>query len=89
MLTYAGLSESAGLDFHTRNEWRVQGRQLQKPDYNACIAIATKASLQEMIAPGALVICTPIVVGMFFGVEAVAGLLVTSISSLRPQTLVA
>merc|ERR1712038_1841792 len=39
------------------------------------ITIATNASLREMIAPGMLVIATPILVGIFFGVEAVAGLL--------------
>lgn len=76
-----GLSDSAGLDFHERNEYRAQGRQLVKPDYQACIAIATNSSLHEMIAPGALVICTPILVGGLFGVEAVAGLLTGAISS--------
>ena len=76
-----GLSDSAGLDFHERNEWRAQGKQLVKPDYQRCIEIATKQSLNEMIAPGALVICTPILVGMLFGVEAVAGLLTGAISS--------
>jgi len=76
-----GLSDSAGLDFHERNEWRARGRDLIKPDYQACITITTNQSLKEMIAPGALVICTPILVGMFFGVEAVAGLLTGAISS--------
>jgi len=46
-----------------------------EPDYKACIEISTKASLKEMIAPGALVICTPILVGVLFGPKAVAGLL--------------
>ena len=76
-----GLSDSAGLDFHERNEYRAQGKDLIKPDYQACITIATNQSLKEMIAPGALVICTPILVGMLFGVEAVAGLLTGAISS--------
>jgi hypothetical protein len=47
-----GLSDSAGLDFHERQEWRASGKTLVKPDYQACIEIATKASLKEMIAPG-------------------------------------
>jgi Na+/H+-translocating membrane pyrophosphatase len=46
-----------------------------KPDYNSCVRISTTASLWEMIAPGALVIFTPILVGLFFGPKAVAGLL--------------
>jgi len=76
-----GLSDSAGLDFHERQEWRSQGRTLAKPDYQACIAIATKASLREMIPPGLLVILSPILVGTFFGVEAVAGLLTGATAS--------
>ena len=37
------------------------------PDYDACIAISTNASLKKMIAPGILVIATPFFVGLFFG----------------------
>jgi len=76
-----GLSDSAGLDFHERQEWRAQGRALVKPDYQTCLAIATKASLREMVPPGCLVILTPIIVGTFFGVEAVAGLLTGAVAS--------
>ncbi|KAJ1476403.1 pyrophosphate-energised proton pump, partial [Baffinella frigidus] len=76
-----GLSDSAGLDFHERQEWRAQGRQLVKPDYQTCIAIATTASLREMVPPGALVILTPIIVGTLFGVEAVCGLLTGAVAS--------
>jgi len=45
------------------------------PDYERCIAISTQASLREMVAPGALVLLTPLGIGMFFGPRAVAGLL--------------
>merc|ERR1711992_115080 len=51
----------------------------ERPDYDACIAISTKASLREMGAPGAMVIMTPLIVGIVFGVKAVAGLLVGSL----------
>merc|ERR1711879_767173 len=55
-----------------------------KPDYDRCIAIATNASLGEMIAPGALVIFSPLVAGTFFGVRAVFGLLTgSSVSSVQ------
>jgi len=47
----------------------------ENPDYERCVAISTKASLKEMIGPGALVIFTPMVVGLFLGPRAVAGLL--------------
>jgi inorganic pyrophosphatase len=52
-----------------------------KPDYQECIAISTKASLREMIAPGVLVMFSPLVTGIFFGVEAVCGLLVGALVS--------
>eukprot|EP00164_Ancoracysta_twista_P001462 GFYU01001908.1.p2 GENE.GFYU01001908.1~~GFYU01001908.1.p2 ORF type:complete len:739 (+),score=243.77 GFYU01001908.1:31-2217(+) len=45
------------------------------PDYKRCVEISTQASLREMIAPGALVLLSPLVVGLFFGSEALAGLL--------------
>lgn len=46
-----------------------------KPDYHRCVEISTNASLREMIAPGALVMLTPIITGYFFGIHAVCGLL--------------
>jgi len=51
----------------------------ERPDYDACIAISTKASLKEMVPPGAMVIFTPLLTGIFFGVTAVSGLLVGSL----------
>jgi len=51
----------------------------KRPDYEKCVAISTQASLREMIAPGALVILTPLITGTFFGVYAVYGLLTGSL----------
>ncbi len=50
-----------------------------EPDYAQCVAISTKAALREMIAPGVLIMGTPLVAGFLFGVEAVAGILVGSL----------
>ncbi|MCI5107795.1 MAG: V-type H(+)-translocating pyrophosphatase [Pseudomonadales bacterium] len=50
-----------------------------EPDYAECVAISTKAALREMIAPGVLIMGTPLVVGFLFGVEAVAGVLAGSL----------
>jgi H(+)-translocating pyrophosphatase len=47
----------------------------EKPDYEACIAISTEASLREMIAPGVLVMASPLICGYGFGVECLAGML--------------
>jgi hypothetical protein len=69
----------AGLDFEARNEFQMkrdnEGKKRVRPDYAKCIAIATESSLKEMVAPGMLVIFTPIFSGIFFGWAAVAGLL--------------
>ena len=46
-----------------------------EPDYERCIQVSTKASLKEMIAPGMLVILTPIILGMVLHPAVVAGLL--------------
>ncbi|MCX6117872.1 MAG: V-type H(+)-translocating pyrophosphatase [Proteobacteria bacterium] len=52
-----------------------------KADYRRCVAISTKSALQEMIAPAILVLFAPMVVGVIFGVEALAGLLAGSLIS--------
>lgn len=46
-----------------------------KPEYSKCIAISTDASLREMVAPGLLVILSPVVAGICFGKNCTAGLL--------------
>jgi len=52
-----------------------------RPDYDKCISISTNASLKEMIAPGALVLLSPIVCGVVFGTRCVTGLLAGGIAS--------
>ncbi len=44
------------------------------PDSARCVAISTEASLKEMIAPGALAVVVPLVVG-FVSVDALGGML--------------
>lgn len=46
-----------------------------QPDYKRCISISTQASLREMVAPGVLVVASPIAAGCFFGKTCTAGLL--------------
>ncbi|MBM4361774.1 MAG: V-type H(+)-translocating pyrophosphatase [Deltaproteobacteria bacterium] len=52
-----------------------------RPNYANCVAISTTSALKEMIAPGLLVLLTPIVVGTLFGVRALAGVLAGSLVS--------
>ena len=46
-----------------------------KPEYDKCVAISTKASIKEMMLPGAIALITPVVVGFVFGPEVLGGLL--------------
>ncbi len=46
-----------------------------KPEYDKCVAISTKASLREMLMPGAIALITPVLVGFTFGPEVLGGLL--------------
>ena len=46
-----------------------------KPEYEKCVAISTKASIKEMIAPGAIALIVPVVVGFIFGPEVLGGVL--------------
>ncbi len=45
------------------------------PEYEKCVDISTKASIREMIAPGALALLSPVIVGFLMGPEALGGLL--------------
>jgi len=53
----------------------------EEPDHAKCIQIATDASLKEAVLPGLIVILSPILTGLLFGVEAVSGLLVGALTS--------
>lgn len=46
-----------------------------KPEYDKCVAISTKASLREMMLPGAITIISPVLIGFIFGPEVLGGFL--------------
>lgn len=54
---------------------------LAKPDYATCVQISTDASIREMIPPGALIMLTPLIVGMILRVETLSGVLAGSLVS--------
>ena len=65
------------------NEVRRQFREhlgimagTERPDYEKCVDISTKAAIREMILPGVIAILAPIAVGLLLGKEALAGLLI-------------
>jgi len=47
-----------------------------EPDYNRCIAIATKASLREMLLPGFITVIVPLLVKFTLGAAALGGTLI-------------
>ncbi len=64
------------------NEVRRQFKEIKgimeyeaRPEYEKCVQISTKASIREMIAPGAIALITPVLVGFAFGPEVLGGLL--------------
>jgi K(+)-stimulated pyrophosphate-energized sodium pump len=46
-----------------------------KPEYDKCVAISTEASIRKMLAPGAIAIVSPLVIGFLLGPEALGGFL--------------
>lgn len=70
------------------NEVRRQFREISglmegkaKADHERCVEIVTVGALKQMIVPGLIAVLAPLAVGFLFGKEALAGLLVGSITS--------
>jgi K(+)-stimulated pyrophosphate-energized sodium pump len=72
--------------FSVVEEVRRQFREIRglmegeaRPEYAKCVDITTRGALREMILPGVLAVLIPLVVGIFFGTEALGGLLAGSL----------
>ena len=79
-LTMNAVGRAAG---KTVEEVRRQFREIKgiltgdaTPDYARCVAISTQGAQREMLFPSLLAIIVPVLVGIFFGVSGVLGLLV-------------
>ena len=57
-----------------------EGNPGVKPEYAKCVDISTKASLREMIIPGAMAVALPLVIG-FLSVEMLGGVLAGALVS--------
>lgn len=53
----------------------LDGKEGVKPDVARCVEISTAAALKEMKLPGLIAVVAPLVVGLLFGVDALAGML--------------
>lgn len=51
----------------------------EEPDYAKCVDISTKAAIDSLYLPGAIVILTPIILGFTLGLEALGGFLAGAI----------
>ncbi len=58
-----------------------EGKEGVEADSDACVAIATKSSVEEMILPGTYAICFPLIVGFLIGPRCLVGMLGGSIAS--------
>merc|ERR1711990_571249 len=67
-------------DYNAGMEEKRKGNKYE-PNYEGCIKISTQASLKKMVAPGVLVIGSPLLAGFIFGPNATAGVLAGAIVS--------
>jgi inorganic pyrophosphatase len=75
------MMEFIEADYHVAQEEKRKGNDKYEPDYAGCITISTEASLNKMVAPGVLVIGSPLCAGFIFGPNATAGVLAGAIVS--------
>ncbi len=84
-LTMNAVGRAAGkmVDEVRRQFREIKGIMEEKaePDYARCVEISTKGTQREMLIPSLLALFIPIFVGLIFGVPAVTGLLIGTISA--------
>ena len=89
--TIKAVGKTAGL---VVEEVRRQFREIPglmegkaKPEYAKCVDITTQGALKSMIIPGLVAFIAPLVMGIFFGKEALGGLLAGSLVTGVPLAL--
>ncbi len=86
-LTMLSVQKAAGaIILEVRRQFREikglrEGKEGVEADSDACVAIATKSSVEEMILPGTYAICAPLIVGFLVGPRCLVGMLGGSIAS--------
>ncbi len=66
---------NADLSQATEEDKRIFYAAENKPQYDKCVEISTKASIKEMVLPGLLAVLAPVLVGYIGGPEMLGGLL--------------
>ncbi len=86
-LTMLSVQKAAGaIILEVRRQFKEikglkEGKEGVEADSDACVAIATKSSVEEMILPGTYAICAPLIVGFLVGPRCLVGMLGGSIAS--------
>jgi len=70
-------------DMHEKGEegWRAGPDEEVKPDSDRCVAISTRSSVQEMVAPGTYAVLAPLIGGFLVGPTFLMGMLAGAIAS--------
>jgi len=66
---------------HGEGNWKAPADKEVVPDSDRCVAISTKSSVREMIAPGAYAILAPLIGGFLVGPRFLMGMLAGAIAS--------
>lgn len=74
-LTMSAVGKAANKMIDEIKRQFIEIKKGKAPDFDLCVAISTEASLNYMIAPGLLVLFTPLLTGLFFSKDALSGLL--------------
>ena len=68
------------MNLKDEKDWSDEDRNLYndaltKADHDRCVQISTESAIREMVKPGLMAVITPVLIGYFFGPEALGGLL--------------
>jgi len=74
-LTMSAVGKAANKMIDEIKRQFIEIKKGKAPDFDLCVGISTEASLNYMIAPGLLVLFTPLLTGLFFSKDALSGLL--------------
>ena len=81
-LTMSAVGKSAGqVVLEVRRQFKERKgilEGLEEPDYKQCVTICTKSAQKQMILPAVIAVLSPILAGIFLGVNGVTGLLLGS-----------
>merc|ERR1712066_1108141 len=70
-----------GIQYATAHDGKVPKEMDIMPDSDKCVAISTRSSVREMIAPGGYAILAPLFIGFLVGPRCLMGVLAGSIAS--------